>query len=243
VLGLSPGGATLARYARWPRRGAPEHHAVSAASGTDGWQAELAAAGVRLRELGWRGGSLAAELSNQLVRYALLPWATGLGRDDALAYVRDRMAAIYGPAAQTWSVGIEGRDQGGGSRLVAAIDGELLTALQAEATRCGLRLASVRPALVSGMSLYQDMITAPSGWFVQAEPGRVCILGFTPGGWQSVGNVRADIGELPALIAQDAFTCGLDRANAVVYLRGLRGAAASMRDHGWTVRDLDGRAA
>jgi hypothetical protein len=58
-----------------------------------------------------------------------------------------------------------------------------------------------------------------------------------------VGNVRADIGELPALIAQDAFTCGLDRANAVVYLRGLRGAAASMRDHGWTVRDLDGRAA
>jgi hypothetical protein len=243
VLALSAGGATLGRFPRWPRRGAPEWHVVPVPTGTVGWQPVLAAAGVRLRELGWHGGSLAADLSNQLVRYALLPWAAGLGRDDALAYARDRMAATYGPAAANWSIGIDAKVQGDGSRLVAAIDFELLAALRSEAALCGLRLASVRPELVADMALYQDMITANTGWFVQAEPGRVCLLAFAAGAWQSVGNLRTGEAELPALIAQDAVAFGLERAEAVVYLRGIPGAAASLREHGWTVRGLDGRAA
>ena len=121
-------------------------------------------------------------LSNQFVRYALVPPQDGATADEELALARFHFARIHGERAKSWAVRLSGE-------IACAVDAALLSELKEISTRSA-RIVSVQPYLMHAYNQWRPRIPREGAWLVLAEPERVCLARLSAGGWASVHNSR-----------------------------------------------------
>jgi hypothetical protein len=180
-IALSPTAVTVRRERGWWRKNIHEETvACDAAFGTEPWHGALNA--VKTMKA---GGRATVVLSNHFVRYALVPWSTGL--DNAAeeeAYVRHHFAAIHGERAKSWALRWD--SGGAGARLASAIDRALLEELKQVLPR----LVSVQPYLMRAINQWRQAIPKSGAWLALVEADRACIALHAGGRWRSVQNAR-----------------------------------------------------
>jgi hypothetical protein len=219
-IGIAPERIVLSarRGALKPSLVRAESHAVEPRPGTPRWRAAVDALAALLAQPGATVGMTSVVVSNQLVRYALLPWSAALKNEEEwLAYARHRVLAVHGGASEEWELRVcETAPQG--ARIVCAMDRAFLDALQDTLVGQGGTLGSVQPYLMAVFNRARlDRDT--SAWLVVEEPGRLTLALIQDGAWRSVrarrvdGNWRRD---LPAILERESAALGLEQPCDVV---------------------------
>jgi len=239
---LAPGAVSLRRVSRGPRRRTlvAREAAVEAVEDARDWRGAAAAFEAELAAAGWRNADLTVSLATDFVRFDIVPWSDDLeGEREVEAFARHRLQATYGEAAVAWRVALA-RGRPGCSRIVAAVEGELVDALAAIARRHGLRLAALRPGLVGLIDASLRGLGREGFWFAAAEPGRLALLRAANGQWAGIETVAAgsDPGQaLLGLLARAAFDAGNAGEPRVVHVHGLGAAVATrLSEAGWQVK-------
>lgn len=197
--------------------------------GAEPWQGALAALAAHKLETPC---SVTVVLSNQLVRYAVVPWSEGLDTpEEEQAYVRHHFAKVYGERAKDWELrASEGAP--GAARLASAVDRRLVEELRALFPAGGkAKLASIQPQLMSAFNECRRAIPAEGAWLVLAEPGRACVALHGRAGWAGVVNGK---GAWLELLDRERYRLG-DASPELVLLAG---AAAPEAPAHWKFRAL-----
>lgn len=161
------------------------------------WEHALTALRQYLQELA-RPAELSIVLSNEFVRYQLLPAQPEVnGFTEELAYVRFKFREFYGDAVDAWEF-----SWGPGFRVepqvVAAVERALMHQLAELCQEFKVSLVSVQPYL---MALFNH-VAKPSIDFMVYESGRICSGAVRNGKWLWLTTSRAADwdAELPAHI-------------------------------------------
>jgi hypothetical protein len=217
-IGLAPDRIVLAGYGGGlkPRLERAEATTVEPRPGAPRWQAAVEALPAVLESAGPCRATVI--LSNQFVRYAVLPANPALSREDEwLAYAQHRLQAIHGNAIEGWDLRVcETAPRG--ARVAAAVDRALLDALDAAVTGAGGTLESVQPYL---MSAFNRARPAGDGWLVIEEAGRLTLGLIQDGAWRSIRARRVDgpwRHELAGILEQESAALGLEQPCTEVYL-------------------------
>ncbi len=131
-------------------------------------------------------------VSNEFVRYVLAPWTPEpLTEKEREQLVRALLAQRYGEREANWRIAIEPQEFEKSS-LAAAIDADLVTAVQSLAARHDVRLTSMVPALVQSLNANRSRIgKARAGWLIDASDERLASIAFAGGAWTQVANERS----------------------------------------------------
>jgi hypothetical protein len=153
----------------------------------------------------------------------LLPWRDDLrDRDEALALARLGFTEVYGEAAADWPLRLSDAPPGQ-ARVAAAVDGELLAALEGTARGARMRLLALQPALSAVANHWRGRFDRQStAWVVVHEPGRLTLALIEHGAWRWLRSLRADAdwGErLPEVLEHEALLAGAEAlpAHALVF--------------------------
>lgn len=190
-IGFGPSSIALTGYRRGvrPRRSCQAVMPLEPSRADPPWRAAAQALPRLLDESGARRPNVTIVLSNQFVRYALLPWNAAIKRNaEWMALARHRFSAIYGSAADTWVI----RVSGAGSeapRIASAIDDELLSALD-EAVSSRATLVSVQPCLLATYNRLQPLIGQESCWLAVEEQERLTLSLLERGAWRAIRSRR-----------------------------------------------------
>ncbi len=148
---------------------------VDPAFGPQRWQGAVAA--LRAQAESWRADAVDVSivLSNQFVRYALVPHADSVnGEAEKIALARFHFNKVHGEASQGWDLRLSPA-AGKASQLASAIDTALVTALRdcfPAARRA--RLVSVQPWLMAAFNAARAQIADGGAWLLLVEPERTC---------------------------------------------------------------------
>jgi hypothetical protein len=182
-------------------------------------------------------------VSNEFVRYVLAPWTTEkLNETERVELVRALLSDRYGEHDSLWHIVIEAQRFEAPS-LAAAIDVNLVKAIQVLCTQMHCRLVSITPALVESLNAQRHQFGRKKpGWYVNAGDGRLILLAFSRGEWLSVCNERIDAMAMAAetllpLLRRDAI-CSPDLLSGTVYLPDVFMPAQSVSQC-WPVVGLD----
>lgn len=162
-------------------------------------------------------------LSSHFAQYQLLPWRADLNDgDEELAVARLAFSETYGEAALGWQVRV-GDEAPGLPRLAAAVDGELLNALEQAASAGKARLVSIQPYLSAAANYWASAIKRDqASWLVAHEAGRLSVALANQGRWCWMRSLRvgADWAEnLPQLLDDELLLAGIELppAQALVF--------------------------
>jgi hypothetical protein len=154
------------------------------------WSGALAALDGLLDSLPPVAGVASVVLSNQFVRYGLVPWTDGVfAEKDRLALAAGCFRAVYGEVADGWRVVVDPLRYGCGN-VAAAVDAALLDGLREILARRRLPLATLRPHLSAAFDHWRQRLEENDDGFVIVEPGCVTTLFRRHGGWAEVANRR-----------------------------------------------------
>lgn len=186
-VGVSPERLLFARYRRGPRSRleARDSLPVPAEASTPAWMPALHALRRALPE---RAGSADTTviLSNQFVRYALLPWRKELKSNaEWLAFARHGFSSTYGSVASDWDIRVS-PERAGHGRLASAIDCGLIPELLAVCKAAGARPVSIQPHFMSAFNRSKAFLGSGAAWFAVSEPGRLAFGMLRAGYWQVV---------------------------------------------------------
>lgn len=152
-------------------------------------------------------------LSSRFVRHALVPWPrTPLHRDEALAWERLHLEAVYG-SLDGWRIvcdpGAFGR-----ARVACAVPQDLLDRLHDLLADKGLTMGPVVPYFVQAWNHWRRRLAAGQ-LFAVAESGRVVFGCYGRGGWESLRMVSSSLTP-EKLIALSQRECALTGASNVL---------------------------
>jgi len=147
-------------------------------------------------------------LSNQLVRYALVPWSGALSdEEEEIAVARHCFRNLYGEVADTWELRLS-PGKAGTTQLASAVDGHLPDALRELFGRLGMRIASIQPQLMAAYNANRSRLRGRNAWFVLQEPGNLCVARLHKGCWVSLRTLRVGSAwreELPVILEREAY--------------------------------------
>jgi len=156
------------------------------------WRGAVDALAATLREQAGRGVELDVVLSARLAHCLVLPWPAEVEDDEEGAvYASHQFRHVFGEAADGWEVRFDAQARGR-HRLACGIDRALLAALREAAKTTGVRLASIRPLLVSVFNDWRRAVGPQPTLFFVAEPGRYCGAWLERGEWQALRHGRLD---------------------------------------------------
>lgn len=191
------------------------------ADGEPPWRAALRTLEAALPRLALGPAAATVVLSNQFLRYAVVPWQAGLSSgDEELAHARHCFVRVYGKAALQWDIRLSPLPTDG-PRLASAVDAELPPALRAVLAGAGLRLRSLQPHLMRAFNRVRAGLPPHSAWFALLEPGHLCLVLLSQGRWARVSSLRIDGDwptELPLILARQAYLAELPSLPQAVYL-------------------------
>jgi hypothetical protein len=175
------------------------------------WHGALQAGLSQLKELP-PGSQLTVVLSNQWLRYKLLPAMPPLQSHSAsLAIARTWFMETYGEAATTWHIALEPLPQGD-QQFACALDQALLTAIRAMATQAGCQLVSVQPAMMHLYNLLYRQLGRALCALVQVEAGRIHLAMMRDGGWLGLSACASQAKDWPqqllALLQRESLLLG-----------------------------------
>ena len=182
---------------------------VEGAPAAQPWRAALLALETALPAAAAKGKTTATVvLSNQFLRYALVPWQAGLAdAQEDLSYARHCFAKVYGKAALQWEVRLS-HQAPGRPRLASGVDAELLEGLRSIFAATGSALQSIQPHLMTAFNDARGLLRGRNAWLALLEPGHLCLALLRDGLWASVRSMRMDSAwrrELPTILEREAF--------------------------------------
>jgi hypothetical protein len=193
--------------------------AVVPEAGAEPWRACVEALGGMLETSG-ATTSMDVVVSDHFLRYALVPWSKDLVRDaERLALAKLTFSQIYGSMADDWVITI-GEQKVGRASLACAIDRGLLQAVQAVARQRGVRMRSLRTALVERLNRHRRLLREDEFCFASIETQRLTLAFHGKAGWLAVRSrrVAAVIAEqLADVLKQEAAAAGT-REGGTLYL-------------------------
>jgi hypothetical protein len=171
------------------------------------WRAALLALEAALPGAAAKGRTaVTVVLSNQFLRYALVPWQAGLAdAQEDLSYTRHCFAKVYGKAALQWEVRLS-HQAAGKPRLASGVDAELLEGLRSMFGRPGIALRSIQPHLMAAFNGARRRLRQRSAWLALLEPGHLCLALLRDGHWSRVRSLRIDSSwrqELPRILERE----------------------------------------
>ena len=183
-------------------------------------------------------------LSNQFVRYAVVPWSDLLSDDaERLAFAQQCFREIYGDAADLWEPRLS-PDRDGASQLASAVDQRLLEDLRTAFGRLGVSLVSIQPHLMTVFNGFPALLKKRSAWLALVEPGNLCLAVLHRGEWARSRSFR--IGpdwqaELLMILEREAYLVNADEQARDVFLWAPQSEAdipSFAGNDGWNVQRL-----
>lgn len=202
VIGVAPDALQVARLARGFARRTLERHSlvVAADNASAGWKAPLAMLENVLASSSLKMRSCRVVLSNEFVRFLLVPWHDELASAGARARLAQaQFRAVYGAAADAWTVRV-GSCEHGASALACATDTDLVSALQSSIGAAGLTLESVRPHAAVAYNRTRSALPRTGFWFAAIESSRLWMGYFERDGWAATAARRIAHGSAHAIV-------------------------------------------
>jgi hypothetical protein len=188
-----------------------------------GWRDALDALGAQLAAAAPRLRALRVVLSDQFVRYLVVPWDDALRTtEERLAYLSHHYRSVYGERVGSWCMAAGDVGSDSALCLAAAVDEALVDALHALAGQHGATLRSVVPHAVAALNTSRRAIDARSCFVAVREPGALCLLRIGDGEVRAVAARRHGADAARALRSMLALEAAGDdnagRAELPVYL-------------------------
>lgn len=128
-------------------------------------------------------------LSNQFVRYLVVPWDDALPRHtERESLARHLLRETYGELADDWHLKVAASAYGAPA-LACAVDRELHAAIESNFPGPGLRLQGLQPLLMVAFNQFRHEM-APDACLLVLEPDCLCCAIFRGGHWFSVHTTR-----------------------------------------------------
>ena len=154
------------------------------------WSATLSALDALLAKSEWQKAVARVVISDQWVRYAMVPYSAALSGDaERMTHARHVLTGVYGEVASQWNVTLSDNPPGT-AQVACALPATLLEELQIILTRHQIPLKSLQPQLVSAHNHWRDKLPDGGVWFVSIEQGSLSAARLAPGGWDRVHSVR-----------------------------------------------------
>jgi len=243
AIGIEPG---VVRFSRqrggWRARPIEQEHIHCETGGSDDpWRQPAAALRQTLQRHSASRPVCRIVLSDQLVRYQLVPWSTQLqSPQDRLRLAQARFRAVYGDVANAWEVSLDAAGYGAAT-LACAADRDLLKELRELRAVAGIRVASIRTHLAAAFNCLRRELRAPEFWFALVERGHLWLGRFERGNWASASSYRLGqqpVAEVLESVEREAVLAGRQPRGMQVYLvaAGLdRDSLRALRDTGVSV--------
>lgn len=181
---------------------------VAGSGAAQPWRAALLALETELPAAAAKGRTAATVvLSNQFLRYALVPWQAGLAdAQEDLSYTRHCFTKVYGKAALQWELRLS-HQAAGRPRLASGLDAEFLAGLRSVFARPGITLRSIQPHLMAAFNEGRSQLRRRSAWLALLESGHLCLALLRDGHCSRVRSMRIDgtwRQELPRILEREA---------------------------------------
>ncbi len=211
-------------------------------AGGDAWAPAIEVLGRALGAVGWKGAEARVVLSDQFLRYVLVPASAGaMGREERRTLAQHLFRATFGERADGWRVSV-GMQGGSGETIAAAVDPALIDRLRATLAAAGIVPRAVEPFLAAAFNRCRRAIGDGPAWLAVAEPDRACVAYVAAGRWCAVANrrvARALRSELPGVLEQARLASGLPAEKGDVFLVTREPLAVDLpRDGPWTLRPV-----
>lgn len=193
LVSAAPDALTWVRLHRGLRPAVYEKRvvAVDPAFGHEPWQGVAAA--LRTQAERWRNEpvDVGIVLSNQFVRYALVPHADSVGSDEEkLALARFHFNKLHGEASQAWDVRLSPAP-GHAAQVASAVDTGLMSALRGcFPQNARARLVSVQPWLMAAYNAARGQLSRDGAWLLLIEADRTCAALIGPKAILAVRNIK-----------------------------------------------------
>jgi hypothetical protein len=183
------------------------------------WQPVLDRLAQLLSQNEWQKNEVNVILSNQLARYETLKFGPQLNNYGAQeGFARHVLRSTYGATVDQWVLRIQHGKQGT-SRLVSAIDQDLLGSLQQACANHQLKLNLVTPYLTSIFNRFQKKIKQDTAWLVLNEPGYSLLVLLYEGQIIAINGVNHDkIDEIPILLDRENLLSTLTEPCRTVFI-------------------------
>lgn len=219
-MSLAPQGVAALRLGRGLSPRVTRQAYVACAADASGWQAAVKALDGLLAQPEWQRADLRVVLSNEFIRYAVIPLDPKLKRpQEREAYVRLQLEKRFGAVAAGWEPRISPTSSG--SAVVSAIERGLLEAIE-QACANRVRWVSLQPYLMTAFNRMRSTAGAKLGALLLAEPGRMLLALFDRSGWRAIGSRRTDSADAATalrLLEEEAAVQGI--AVDEVWVQGL----------------------
>lgn len=157
-------------------------------------------------------GDLWVVLSNNFVRFQLLPWNGELASAEEMQnFAVAAFENVYGETAAAWEVRVS-PEKAGAPRIASAVDRALPDALKEAVSGTNLRLVSAQPYLMTAFNALTKPFRSRDFIFLLVEPGRAGLLAAVDQQWRSVRTVGMEDGAeaMAALIEREIHLSQLD---------------------------------
>lgn len=164
----------------------------------------------------WQGAIPVAIVSNQLARYAVIPWNAELAVEtERKAYMQHCFNLVYGETAKAWDLRMSEPDFGHPA-IASGINHGLLQALHHVFNAADMTLSAVYPQLMLAINQTVSEVKKQkkplSFWLIAVQSERICLTLLIEGGWRLVKNVaiETDISaQVSALIQREMVNCNI----------------------------------
>ena len=228
---LSPTELVLVRWRGIPRQIVEKRACPVTAINGNGWTGTVEAFANVLRE--FAGQRLRVILSSHFTHYQLMPWRDDLDDgEEELAVAGLAFTETFGDAAARWRIRLSD-EKPGAPRVAAAVEAELLGAIEQAAAAAKTRLVSIQPYLAAAANRWRGHIDSRSStWLVLHEDYRASLALIEHGRWRWVRCVRvgADWSEcLPELVEHEILLAGVAETPAEVLVFAPANPAPAIR--------------
>lgn len=234
-VSLSPVRGGLPRRDLSPTLNDSHGTACDTAAGESSWHAPLQALQSLLPDLRDSRAEATVILSNQFMRYTLVPWSENLANaDEELAYSRHCFTRVYGQVADNWVLRLD-HGLAGTPRLASAVDADLIEGLRGAFDTAGIPLKSIQPYLMAAFNACRRDMPQSSAWFAVLEPGNLSLGLLDHGRWLQVRSMRiGDVwhAELPLILEREAYLAGKPAVSREVYVWGAGAGEAAFPESG-----------
>ncbi|OGT00745.1 MAG: hypothetical protein A3F73_06240 [Gallionellales bacterium RIFCSPLOWO2_12_FULL_59_22] len=160
-------------------------------------------------------------LSNQFMRYAMIPWNEALSDErEELTFARHSFKEMYGSDADQWELRLN-RSGEGMAQIACAVDARLPGALRGVFGRLGIGLHSIQPHLMTAYNSCRAILRDRSAWLVLVEHDNLCFALLQEGQWCWVRTIRAGAEwreDLPFLLEREALLANAGTTANEVFL-------------------------
>ncbi len=171
-----------------------------------------------------RGLPITVVLSNQFVRYIIIPAMPPLTASDKIITVATHcFRENYGDIVDGWLIRVNSLPDGD-TLIASAVDVALVNALETLSKKYACKLKSIQPYLMSGFNSIRRQVNDHPSCYVQLEVGRISIALANEGRWQSIAGcgVGQDWSQsLVSLITREMLLAGWRDVQLTIYFSGL----------------------